>query len=126
MTETIGKDAQAAMTLAALSYLDSDKSSQEQQKSIEKALTQTDLPTQNKWQLVWGPHTVHENLSYIVQGPDKKFAYVARGTVPKDIKNLIEDADVGELHNLPWHHASHFSIQHQATPQISGGAVREP
>ena len=91
-----------AGTLASLSYVKPEGSSQEQASIIQKALANPQLPTQNQWQLAWGPETVDGNLSYVATGPDNKLAYVIRGTVLA-AWNIIEDVSVLSLDELPWH-----------------------
>ena len=105
-----------AGTLASLSYVKPDGSSQKQASIIQKALANPQLPTQNQWQLAWGPETVDGNLSYVATGSDNKLAYVIRGTVLA-AWNIIEDISVLSLDKLPWH-APEFP-----DAKISSGAI---
>ncbi len=95
------EDAQVAVTLSTMCYLHSKE-------AMQRALANPALPTADRWRLIWGPVTVEENLSYIVEGPvigsgpARQYAYAVRGTVMEPW-NLIEDVlDSLGLETPPW------------------------
>ncbi len=107
-SKTVPEDAQIAITLSNISYLDVKGSQDQQRAAMAKVLENPTLPTKNEWRIVWGPVTVEENLSFIAEGPvagsgpARKYAYVIRGTVMEPW-NLFEDLlDSMGLHDVPW------------------------
>ncbi len=94
---------QILMTLAAISYADSDA-------DLAVELANPAYATQGQWNLVWGPvHTAYgvnlDNLMYVVQlGGTNIFAIAIRGTVFQHnlstLMDLFEDLEVS--HALPW------------------------
>ncbi len=97
------QDIQIAATLSAIAYL-TGATQPETSAKMAKALLQKDLPTNQEWELVWGPVTYESDLMYVVQGPKiqygRKYAVVIRGTIRKLI-SILQDLEL-DLVDLPW------------------------
>ncbi|MEM7355644.1 MAG: hypothetical protein AAF657_32820 [Acidobacteriota bacterium] len=101
-------DARIAVTLSTIVYKRPTARRKERRAAMQQALADPELPTENRWRLVWGPVTVMENTSFIAEGPvlgsgpQRQYAYAIRGTVIEPW-NLIEDGLDGlGLHDAPW------------------------
>ncbi len=101
------EEAQVAATLSAIAYKQPDGDEQQQLDSMSTALKDPNLPTRGQWQIIWGPVTVDEDLSYIAKGPalansGYQYSFVIRGTIVS-VFNYIQDLGgaVG-LNKLPW------------------------
>lgn len=86
-------DAQIAVTLCVVSYLQPKASPETQLAAMTAALASPLLPTAGRWQIVWGPAELEENLVVVVQSGDQ-VAVVNRGTVIEDFNDVLEDIEV--------------------------------
>jgi Lipase (class 3) len=91
-------DVQIAITLASLTYLAENQPASEMREAIVSHLEQPDLPTANKWKVVWGPAVNDPNMWYIARGPnslgEKSLALVIRGTNMTSLASLRQDAEL--------------------------------
>lgn len=87
--DRITKEAQVAITLAALAYTNTGEPGDKIKEGLNEALGHKDspgpsekLPTGRDWNIVWGPMVSREqDMSYIVQFQDSStYAFVIRGT----------------------------------------------
>lgn len=98
---------QLGATLSAMAYLNPDSSASSQYNAISAALQLSELPTTNDWEIIWGPVTVDEDMSFIARGPAitetaYQYALVIRGTI-FSFDNFFQDLDgASGLNDLPW------------------------
>jgi triacylglycerol lipase len=86
-------DAQIAATLCVVSYLQPKTAPETQLAAMTAALASPLLPTAGRWQIVWGPAELDENLVVVVQN-GAQVAVVNRGTVIEDFEDVLEDIEV--------------------------------
>ncbi len=99
------RDVQVAFTFASIGYLAEGEPIECQQEAMRTALQAPDLPTEGKWQIVWGPWKCDTNLWYVALGPNAAgtptAAIVIRGTQMKKPESLILDFDPIPV-PVPW------------------------